>query len=122
MTTSPEEPSSSQLSSVPLDYASPRSRRITIGQLTLRLGGLSLLFAVWDVAAFHFEPMPTIVLHFIPLLGTLLLCSAGVVVGAIGWITRRKTDGDRCLLGVMLCIVAFVSSSFAVGRAASGFR
>src|SRR5262245_31961282 len=91
-----------------LEYAMPGRRRLTIGGLTLWLAGLSLLFAVWDIFVFYLDTFPKTALNYIPFLGTPLLCFAGFIAGAIGWIARRKTDGDRCLLGAIVCLAAFI--------------
>lgn len=121
MHSQPKSPAS-HLAAPTLDYAMPQRRRLTIGLLTLWLAGLSLLFALWDIAAFCVDAFPKTALNYVPFLGTPLLCFAGFIAGAIGWIARRKTDGDRCLLGAIVCLAAFIGSSFAIGRVLSGYR
>ena len=94
---------------------------MTIGRLTLALAGLSLLSVIWEVSVlsnvFRINP-----LNVIPIIATPLLCVAGLIVGAMDWITRRKTDGDQCLIGAISCLAIFVVSVYVFGRAVSGYR
>jgi hypothetical protein len=94
---------------------------LTIGRLTLAVAGVSLVFALWDVSVFYVD-MPRTPLDVVPFVATPLLCIAGLIIGAIGWSTRRKTDGDSCLIGAILCLTIFIASSYAIGRVLIGVR
>jgi hypothetical protein len=83
---------------------------------------LSLFFGLWTVGVFYIDAMPKTALNIIPLLATPISALGGTAIGAIGWITQRKTDGNRCIVGALACLAVLVGSSFAVGRVISGYR
>jgi hypothetical protein len=95
---------------------------MTIGRWTLTVAGLSMVCALWTVAVFWVDSWPRTRLDIVTYVGTPILCLVGLVVGAIGAISRWNTDAARCILGALLCVATFLGYSYAVGAALIGYK
>jgi hypothetical protein len=104
----------------PLEYSVQARRRISIGVLSLVVAGAAVMLAIWDIVAFSRADFGQSAARDFPLVATPIAPIAGMLVGILGWSFRRKTDGDRCLVGCVLSVTALIASSIIVGRAAIG--